>query len=74
MCSLKSDGNGGSYVRFGPKEWLGLVAILLTATALTAGLTGAWMSLKIEAAMAVHSVAPHPVTEQRLENLEEKAP
>ncbi len=58
MCSIRSDGNGGQRVTFGPREWIGLAAISMTAVGLAAAIMWTLVDLKIEAAIAMHSAAP----------------
>jgi len=58
MCSIQSDGNGGHHVRFGPREWMGLIGISLSAAALVGAIMWSVVDLKIEAAIATHSAAP----------------
>ena len=57
MCSIKADGNGGHHLRFGPREWMGLIGISLTAAILVGTIMWSIVDLKIEAAIAVHSAS-----------------
>ena len=57
MCSIKPDGNGGHHIRFGPREWMGLVTIAFAVAVAVSAANWAIMDLKIEAAIATHSAA-----------------
>ncbi len=63
MCSIRSDGNGGQRVTFGPGEWIGLVTIAVAVAIEFSAATWGIMDMKIDAAIAVHSVAPIHSTE-----------
>ena len=58
MCSIKADGNGGHHIRFGPREWIGLVSIAVVVAIAVSAATWGIMDLKIEAAISAHSSAP----------------
>jgi len=70
MCSIQSDGNGGHHLRFGPKEWIGIAGLIFGG--MTAAVTLMWfmVGMRIHLELAEHSVTPHPVTDQRLHELE----
>ena len=67
MCKVNGDGR----VRFGTREWLGLIAISLTTVAMASALMWTLVGLRIELALAEHSIDPHPITDQRLGDLED---
>ena len=57
MGNIKSDGNGGHHVRFGPREWLGLVTIAVAIVIATASANWLLMDLKIDAAIKGHALS-----------------
>lgn len=70
--TVKPDGNGGQRLTFAPRTWLAFFACSLTCAALVGSIMWGAVKLQIRAELALHSVAPHPSTEQRLQTLETK--
>ena len=74
MCKMEPGENGVFRARFGAREWIGLIAISLATVTAASTLMWLLVGLRIELALAHHTVTPHPVTNQRLMELEHKAP
>ena len=57
MGNIRSDGNGRYHYRFGPREWIGLVTIAVAIVIATASANWLLMDLKIDSAIAAHSLS-----------------